>query len=242
MNTEKVLSFDEYRKLFPAKFVSALKKRFPPDGKSKREFSLNKFLDAYAKLEVSKEETDPSVSQEKIAESIKSKKADLRPRVSAWKDSGRDTAPEIKSLLDICCVLDCDPDYFLTNTSTLNKSDRQYSTNLGLRLETVEKIKAYDSDDKELLDIMTSSNPDALNSLLVFILYYSLTITGIKNPPSQFHGVNEMDVLEYRTQKNIAAVLAQIRQAYAPLRDSYIHSELELLRYENQKLHNEKQK
>ena len=76
--------------------------------------------------------------------------------------------------MNICELLDCDIDYFLTEQDDFQKEVRSASEYLGLSYNTVERISDYDDKIKGLLDVIVfdnhnnSSNEDMKNADLLF--------------------------------------------------------------------------
>ena len=90
------------------------------------------------------------------------------------------STPNLENLMNICELLDCDIDYFLTEQVDFQKEPRSASEYLGLSYNTVERISNYDDKIKGLLDVIVfdnhdnNTNEDMKNSDLLFDLLDSI--------------------------------------------------------------------
>ena len=75
------------------------------------------------------------------------------------------STPNLENLMNICELLDCDIDYFLTEQVDFQKEPRSASEYLGLSYNTVERISNYDDKIKGLLDVIVFDNHDNFPSL-----------------------------------------------------------------------------
>jgi len=83
--------------------------------------------------------------------------------------------PSIEKLMNICELLDCDIDYFLTEQEEFKKDVASAAIEIGLKYTSTEKIKNYSHETKDLLDRMIMHlNGDNLLKLLKSIYIYSL--------------------------------------------------------------------
>ncbi len=68
------------------------------------------------------------------------------------------STPNLEKLTNICSLLDCDIDYFLTEQKDFQKELRSASDYLGLSYDTVERIANYNNKIKGVLEVIVFDN------------------------------------------------------------------------------------
>lgn len=148
-------NIEYYKNHFPDKFLKLLECRYQKNNKNKRK----QFLDEYS---------------ENFVNSVDS-------QINQWCSTAqRDRVPTLEQLMNICELLDCDIDYFLTEQKVFQRDAQSASNYLGLEYETVERISNYSDKIKGLIDVIVfdnrnnNSNEDMKNSDLLFDLLDSI--------------------------------------------------------------------
>lgn len=149
-------NIEYYKNHFPDKFLKLLEYRYPKIDKNKRR---KHFLDEYS---------------EKFVDGVDS-------QINQWCSAAqRDRVPTLEQLMNICELLDCDIDYFLTEQKVFQRDAQSASNYLGLEYETVERISNYSDKIKGLIDVIVfdnhnnNLNEDMKNSDLLFDLLDSI--------------------------------------------------------------------
>lgn len=89
-------------------------------------------------------------------------------------------SPGLENLINICELLDCDVDYFLTDQYEFKKDTAHASEHLGLSYDTVERIANYSNNIKGVLEVIVfdnhndSSDKNIKNADLLFDLLDSI--------------------------------------------------------------------
>lgn len=111
--------------------------------------------------------------------------SDIEKKAKNWfrEDYDTRTSPVMETLINICNLLDCDIDYFLTGQTAFHSTFNHASQYIGLDYETVERISKYSPEEKEILNVSiykNSNNPilknsDYFKSLIESIEKYSIS-------------------------------------------------------------------
>lgn len=97
---------------------------------------------------------------------------DIHSSVSQW--FSRRQRPSIEKLMNICELLDCDIDYFLTEQKIFKKDIMHASKTTGLQYDTVDIISNFSPEQKQILDLFTLLHkPTNLGELLKDFYAYS---------------------------------------------------------------------
>ena len=82
---------------------------------------------------------------------------------------------KFETIIDICNILNCSPEYFFAeDLEAPTRSLQNASDTIGINYRTLEKIQAYDSDTRALLeDIISGDDFDFLEALLYQIQHYA---------------------------------------------------------------------
>jgi len=140
--------YNRYKANFGRKFKNALEKRYPVTSESRKEkgfrYRYTDFCNDYSEMIG----TDKSV----------------KSRCDSWKKPDC-SAPDIESLLEVCSLLDCDPEYFLTDQEYLRKDINNASKITGLSYEAIELLHRM-SDITNRCYHINKENIDMLNLLL----------------------------------------------------------------------------
>lgn len=129
------------------------------------------------------------------------------------------STPNLENLMNICELLDCDIDYFLTEQDDFQKEVRAASEYLGLSYNTVERISDYDDKIKGLLDVIVfdnhnnSSNEDMKNADLLFDLLDSIHEYAINYSTSS---------IKYKTASGVEHEITDKKQIDTLLRNNPI--------------------
>lgn len=149
-------NIEYYKSYFPDKFLKLLEYRYLKIDKNKRR---KHFLDEYS---------------EKFVDGVDS-------QINQWCSAAqKDRVPTLEQLMNICELLDCDIDYFLTEQKVFQRDAQSASNYLGLEYETVERISNYSDKIKGLINVIVfdnhnnNSNEDMKNSDLLFDLLDSI--------------------------------------------------------------------
>lgn len=129
------------------------------------------------------------------------------------------STPNLEKLMNICELLDCDIDYFLTEQDAFKKDIRSASEYLGLSYNTVERISKYEDKIKGLLDVIVfdnhnnSSKEDIKNADLLFDLLDSIHEYALNYSTSS---------IKYKTASGIEHEITDKKQIDTLLRNNSI--------------------
>ena len=139
------------------------------------------------------------LTQEDLAEKIGDSKAMVGYREQGRKDIS------LSKCKQICDVLKCDMSYILGESDFRNLSDEAISEKTGLSQDTIDILHAFPysyfagksvTDDPErhdnfvaLIDFLISSNPEALESLLLCLTRYAYYFQRSKEPNGYIYGI-----------------------------------------------------
>lgn len=200
-------NIEYYKEYFPDKFSKLLECRYPKIDKGKRR---KHFLDKYS---------------EKFINGVDS-------QINQWCSAAqKNRVPTLEQLMNICDLLYCDIDYFLTEQNVFQKDAQSASDYLGLEYETVERISNYSDKIKGLVDVIVfdnhnnNSNEDMKNLDLLFDLLDSIHNYAINYSTSSIkYKTRNGEECEINDKKQIEALLksSSLRECETILNTVYI--------------------
>lgn len=196
-------TYDYFKENFRDKLDALLEERYPNE--SRQQARRNKFVEDY----------------EKRFEPVGSFKSTLNNWIY------RKSVPELRTLLNICELLNAEPDYFLIATQTeFRKGAQSASELLGLPENVTNAISQYDTPARSALYMLaTCESGDLLEYLLTIIFdfasdTYGLEIT-VKNRAMLDRHLSRSDAVEVfqqLTADKIKMVLNSMAKSYNKLR------------------------
>lgn len=140
--------------------------------------------------------------------------------VKSWlSENSKVKNPGLDILINICELLDCDVDYFLTDQKEFKKETAHASEYLGLSYDTVERISNYEEKIKGLLDVIifnnhnNSSNKNIKNADLLLDLLESIHEYALNYSTSS---------IKYKTASGIEYEITDKKQIDTLLRNNSI--------------------
>lgn len=196
-------NYDDFKKSFLDKLDSLLEERYPNE--SRQQARRNKFVEDYEKR------FEPA--------------SPFKSTLNNW--IYRKSVPELRTLLNICELLNVEPDYFLIASQTeFRKGDKSASELLGLPENVTNAIAQYDIPARSALCMLASCRAgDMLEYLLRSIFdfasdTYGLEIT-IKNRAMLDRHLSDsaaVEVFRQYTVDKIKIVLDIMAESYNELR------------------------
>lgn len=196
-------TYDYFKENFRDKLDALLEERYPNE--SRQQARRNKFVEDYTKR------FEPAGS--------------FKSTLNNW--IYRKSVPELRTLLNICELLNAEPDYFLIATQTeFRKGAQSASELLGLPENVTNAISQYDIPARSALYMLaTCESGDLLEYLLTIIFdfasdAYGLEIT-VKNRAMLDRHLSRSDAVEVfqqLTADKIKMVLNSIAKSYSKLR------------------------
>ena len=196
-------NYDDFKKSFLDKLDSLLEERYPNE--SRQQARRNKFVEDYEKR------FEPA--------------SPFKSTLNNW--IYRKSVPELRTLLNICELLNAEPDFFLIASQTeFRKGDQSASELLGLPENVTNAIAQYNIPARSALYMLaTSEYGDLLEYLLTLIFdfasdAYGLEIT-VKNRAMLDRHLSDsaaVEVFQQYTVDKIKTVLNNIAKSYNELR------------------------
>lgn len=148
--------------------------------------------------------------------------------------------PSWEKALQLCEILGCDIEYLFGLSNIKNRNDFSASQYLGLSSDTIQKVKDYQDNFKELLDIMVSGEGDVLKYILFNILQYvryfnlpHMTLQTIFDEESRELSYEEKQkYIKSITMDEFNVALSEINKRYEPIRKSDSNCKINILELE----------
>ena len=148
--------------------------------------------------------------------------------------------PSWEKALQLCKILGCDIEYLFGLSDIKNRNDFSASLYLGLSPDTIQKLKEYQDNIKELLDIMVSGEGDVLKYILVNILQYvryfnlpHMTLQTVFDEESRELSYEEkQNYIKSITMDEFNLALREINKRYEPIRESDSNRKINILELE----------
>lgn len=145
---------------------------------------------------------------------------DIHSSISQW--FSRRQRPSIEKLMNICELLDCDIDYFLTNQKNFKKSTAHASETTGLKYETIEKIEILKNTNIEIETLDKLLNHKNFERLILLTWDYThshnkeITITNTLDNSSDSPLINDAqrEMMKYRAVDVFGKILDNIYDAH----------------------------
>ena len=196
-------NYDDFKKSFLDKLDTLLEERYPNE--SRQQARRNKFVEDYEKR------FEPA--------------SPFKSTLNNW--IYRKSVPELRTLLNICELLNAEPDYFLIATQTeFRKGAQSASELLGLPENVTNAIAQYDIPARSALCMLASCKAGDLIEYLLTIIFdfasdaYGLEIT-IKNGAMLDRHLSHSDAVEIfqqLTTDKFKTVLSIMAKSYNKLR------------------------
>lgn len=157
---------------------------------------------------------------------------DIAQALRYWRnfcESTKTRLPTLKQLIQICNVLDCDIDYFLTEQSVLRKNIGKTSQEMGFRYTTIENLLNLSDSEKHIIDSLFDKNTVSIDIVKTIkeMLFYSHPLTKNKahivldknlterdidyqNLEKELNENEVIDILSYRLVNEMHEILRQL--------------------------------